>query len=351
MHLLEILDAHTGPYVIYGAQVVAYGAYRAITHLRGRQPEAFIVSRPEGNPEAIDGIPVRTADAIPPDALVIVGVTELLQEEILAALEEAEIATPFALTQHEEHLLMSAYFDSIGKFPTAQKGDRHASAEDLAIYAVKNHRDKPLRTPPVLQPYEIPLQAGAALTEQRLAELTDHTGDNISLKNRQYCELSGTYWVWKNTCHPWTGIEHYRRRLLVTPELLTDGVDAILPLPYLCWPNEASQFRRFVGGEVLQALLKALRDLHPGEFEAYRAILYGPHQYTYNLLCARRAVFEDYCAWFFQITEHMETMADTVPALKTTRALSYVAEVLTNIYFLSNQSRWNIRHVERGIYT
>lgn len=351
MSVLRVLSSHPAPFMIYGAQVVAYGAYCAIAHLCGRKPEAFLVSEREGNPAEIDGIPVRTIDEVSSGTLVIVGVTELLQKEIIASLEAKGYRHYVLLTQHEEHLLMSAYFSSIGKFPNAEERLGEGTEADLAIYAVRNHRDKLLEAPPALEAYEIPIQAGAALTQQRIAALTDDTGESISHKNKQYCELTATYWVWKNTHHDWTGIEHYRRRLLVRPEMLQDSVDAILPLPYLCSPNTVSQFRRFVSEDVLQALLRALQKVHPAEYEEYHAILFGPYQYTYNLLCARRKVFEDYCSWFFEITECLEQMAETVPELKTTRALSYVAEVLTNLYFMSQQERWKIRHVEKGIYT
>ena len=214
---------------------------------------------------------------------------------------------------------------------------------DFAMYEVCNHRDKPLKNHPELLPFEHAIQAGAAVTEERIAPILDNSGENISERNRQYCEMTATYWVWKNTEHDWKGIEHYRRHLLVKPEMLREGVDAILPLPYICYPNTLAQFRRFVSAEVLEALLSALQELHPGEYEKYRSILEGPYQYTYNLVCARREVFDAYCAWFFRITERMEEMADRVPELGETRALSYVAEVLTNLYFMSHQAGSNRR--------
>ncbi len=132
--------------------------------------------------------------------------------------------------------------------------------------------------------------------------------------------------------------------------MLADGVDAILPLPYLCYPNTLMQFRRFVGEDVLRGLLETLQFLHPREYEAYFSILHGSYQYTYNLVCARRKVFEDYCTWFFRITEQMETLEDKIPAIAETRALSYVAEVLTNLYFMSHNTKWNIRHAEKAIF-
>ena len=344
-------------YVIYGAQVIAVGAREAIAHLTGIQPTSFVVGKPAGktwfptgNPEEIDGVPVMGIDTVPVDTFIVLGITELIQQEVIPYLDEHGYKNYYALTQHEEHLLMSEYYDSMGMFPTIVGKMGIDFGLDFALYEVKNDRDKPLEHHPALFPYEREIQAGAAMAGTRIAEITDDTGLNISEKNRMYCEMSAVYWVWKNTNHDWIGIEHYRRHLLVTPEMLTDDIDAILPLPYICYPHEMAQFLRFVPESVLEALLRALKKLHPDRYDAYHSILYGAYQYTYNLVCARKPVFDEYCKWFFEITEYMETMADEFPELKETRALSYVAEVLTNLYFMYHQDDLRIKHVEKAIY-
>ena len=44
-----------------------------------------------------------------------------------------------------------------------------------------------------------PIQVGAALAPSRFDNmLHDDVGDNISKKNRSYCELTAQYWAWKN---------------------------------------------------------------------------------------------------------------------------------------------------------
>ena len=44
-----------------------------------------------------------------------------------------------------------------------------------------------------------PIQVGTKLAQSRLPMMMhDDEGNNISEKNRSYCELTGQYWAWKN---------------------------------------------------------------------------------------------------------------------------------------------------------
>jgi len=341
----------SGRFAIYGAQVVAYGAHVALRSLYNITPECFIVSNAKGNPPEIDGIPIRAFDncGLDKETLILVAVTELLQDEICTALENGGFKNYLRLGASEEYILMSAYFESIGKFPLLS-GSASGTTYDFALYEVKNHRDKPLAKHPSLLPFERSIQAGADITDKRIAPLLDNSGDNISIKNRQYSEMTATYWVWKNTNHEWKGIEHYRRHLLVNPQLLSENIDAILPLPYICYPNTLAQFGRFVSEGVKNALLSSLQALRPAQYDSYLSILNGQYQYTYNLVAARREVFGDYCSFIFAILGFMESFSDKLPEIATTRALSYAAEVLTSLYFLSNSAKLNIRHTGKSIF-
>ena len=56
----------------------------------------------------------------------------------------------------------------------------------------------------------LPIQVGAAL-HLALGYVPDNTGDNISAKNPNYCELTALYWAWKNLDCEYIGLCHYRR--------------------------------------------------------------------------------------------------------------------------------------------
>ena len=56
----------------------------------------------------------------------------------------------------------------------------------------------------------LPIQVGL-INKNDLGYLKDNTGDNISYKNPNYCELTAMYWAWKNIDVDYIGICHYRR--------------------------------------------------------------------------------------------------------------------------------------------
>ena len=56
----------------------------------------------------------------------------------------------------------------------------------------------------------MPVQVGAE-GKENLGYQKDNEGENISLKNAYYCELTGLYWAWKNMDAEYIGLSHYRR--------------------------------------------------------------------------------------------------------------------------------------------
>ena len=56
----------------------------------------------------------------------------------------------------------------------------------------------------------MPLHVGAEGKES-LGYTPDNTGENISSKNPNYCELTGLYWAWQNMNCEYIGLCHYRR--------------------------------------------------------------------------------------------------------------------------------------------
>lgn len=56
----------------------------------------------------------------------------------------------------------------------------------------------------------LPLNVGAE-GKAELGYTGDNTGDHISSKNKNFCELTGLYWAWKNLDADYVGLVHYRR--------------------------------------------------------------------------------------------------------------------------------------------
>lgn len=72
---------------------------------------------------------------------------------------------------------------------------------------VAHHKKAPI----VSNDSYLPIHVGKKLANIDLGIEGDDTGDNISIKNPIYCEMSAMYWAWKNITADYIGLCHYRR--------------------------------------------------------------------------------------------------------------------------------------------
>ena len=65
----------------------------------------------------------------------------------------------------------------------------------------------------------VPIHVGSKESKESLEYLKDSSGDNISGKNKNFCELTGIYWMWKNIDANFYGMMHYRRYISLENKL------------------------------------------------------------------------------------------------------------------------------------
>lgn len=340
--------------VIYGAAMVAVSVYYAVKSLYTEcRIEAFLVSSREGNPAEIDGIPVRTLkEWDQTDRRVLIAVPEEHHEAIIAALTERGMIDYVCIDAETEAVLMEKYYRQKGMFPSLRSYEGSPNASfSLAVYMSCFHKDKKLKKRYYVPEWVQPIQAGAALTDERIADIRDNVGENISGKNKNYSELSALYWAWKHGTADYLGLYHYRRTLDVTEEDLgriqANGIDVVLPFPTVHYPDILEHHRRYLKEKDWEAMVRALRELAPACAEALPEIFSGAYFYNYNMLIARRSVFQAYCGWLFPILARTEELSDPKGSERADRYIGYMGENLTTLYFLYHKNDLRIAHAGR----
>lgn len=231
-------------------------------------------------------------------------------------------------------------------------------AEKLCVFMAKFYKDKLLENPKDKPAWLIPVQAGAALTDERVAELLDNSGKNISRKNPNYCELTVLYWMWKNCLTSkngedfrYYGLFHYRRWLDVRDEdirhIVEEDIDVILPYPTIHEPDIKEHHMRYIKETDWEAVLQALKELSPEYYAVYDAIFSQEYLYNYNILIAKTEVLEAYCKWLFPILERTEELSVPKGSARADRYIGYIGENLLTLYFMYHRKNLNIVHTGR----
>lgn len=236
-----------------------------------------------------------------------------------------------------------------------------------------------------------PIQTGCALSKHDLPMLKDNTGDNISVKNASYCELTGQYWVWKNEKDSdYVGFAHYRRLFDFFPERtdrvvdssglviedrispdalarygLTDlaieqcvaGFDIIVPEPW----NVTAFGAKSIHDQYKGAAHHHIKDLDlAGEIIYEKCPEYYPHfqkvmkseaGFFTNMFIFRREIFEEYSAWLFPLLGELESRIDVSSyGAAERRVIGYIAERMVGVFVskkLADASDLKVRYLRR----
>ena len=255
---------------------------------------------------------------------------------------------------------------------------------DIKIYVVCH---KPSYVPE--NPYLYPIQVGAALAGKKLPGIRhDDEGDNISDKNKSYCELTAQYWAWKNEEADYYGFFHYRRYLVFDPMLNKDdgwgniAYDRIteeaiedmklepevmreLITKYDVISVKGRRYPRvkiegklmdvyheygmapFQHREDLDITLRILKEKYPEYAQTADEYMSSGSAHECNMFIMKKEIYYQYCAWLFDILFEAEKQIDTTwYSVEEYRIMGYLAERLCGIYYEYLKKQPGIRACE-----
>lgn len=180
----------------------------------------------------------------------------------------------------------------------------------------------------------VPLLVGADFNKNTAGYLQDNTGDNISSKNRYFCELTGLYWLDRNLdSEESIGISHYRRyfhnpdlkgfslflsratgkmKPLETKKLdrMLETYDWVVPEKIKFNQSVYDYYARHNQKRDMDLLRDAIEKLTPEFIPAFDRVMKGNSSYLYNMFYTTSANYHAYCKWLFLILAEVEKHVD-----------------------------------------
>ncbi len=337
---------------IYGAGDVSREVYFCLSsETYGIKVAAFLVSTiSETTPTNIEGIPVMeyTDARVDNSSLTVVAVLEKYRDEICNTLDSVSMTNRVLMTFEsdlwaatrgrlfEQHSLKKGYpyFFSLDSLNADNvDGDK----KNLKVYVIRSSKDKPLKTVFQKREWEEEVQAGATLDTNKCDFAGDDTGVNISHKNRVYCELTVMYWAWKNQKSDYVGLSHYRRRFDFNDNdiknIMANDLDAVLTMPVINVPNVKFIYGKNHVLEDWDKMAKIVEEICPGYKRDIEVVEQSNYYIPYNMLIAKKDVFDRYCEWLFPILERCEQVIGSYDDVYQNRYIGFLSERLMTAYF------------------
>ena len=208
----------------------------------------------------------------------------------------------------------------------------------------------------------VPVRVGAEGKNDLFGFTPDNSGINISLKNPNYCELTGLYWAWKNLDCEYLGLAHYRRHFtalkgtsdrrdvlsLDQARSLLGTVDVLLPTPRNYWIE--TNYQQYVHAHHaidLDETKRIIAERSPEYIEAYDKTMKKTTGHRFNMFIMKKELADEYCNWLFDILFELEKRLDISDySDNDKRVFGFVSERLLDVWLETNNVKYkNIPYI------
>ena len=221
------------------------------------------------------------------------------------------------------------------------------------IYMAKSIYDRPLQKQYSQPSYERAIQVGAVLASERLEPeiLLDCEGDNISEKNRQYCELTALYWIWKHAKEDVVGLSHYRRHFILPDNwqeiMNTNDIDVVLPVPTYVLPSVDKNYRERHDAGEWGYLLNYLKQNSTSDYEIARNVFAGNLYSSCNMFIMKKEIVDELCSWMFPIIDAVVLHEGKREDVYLNRYPGFISERLITLFFYKNRGKYHIVYADK----
>jgi hypothetical protein len=220
--------------------------------------------------------------------------------------------------------------------------------------------------------YVQPIHAGKALSQTSLGFNGDESGNNISILNPAFCELTVLYWIWKNadrTAFTHWGIVHYRRYFCldnffgslknkriykysadqnaldkVVNEKLYKKMQHDLQTHDVIMPRQMEGYKKRGKTKSIEQLYKGkhipahwdimievIKEKYPFYEKSLHFFQQGKMSF-FNMMVAPWAVWDEYLDWLFTILFEVEKRIGKVEDPYQARVLGFMSERMINLF-------------------
>ncbi|MCF0228504.1 MAG: DUF4422 domain-containing protein [Parasporobacterium sp.] len=228
---------------------------------------------------------------------------------------------------------------------------------------IASHREYKMPSDPMY----VPVFVGAALHDADIKGFErDDSGDNISLKNPYYCELTALYWGWKNLDCDYMGLVHYRRHFMKEPcrfswekildredaeNIFRSGIDVILPgKRHYIIETLYSHYKHSHHPEDLQTAEYVISRDFPEYREDFLNVMKSRSAHMFNMCIMKKEILDQYCRWLFEVLEKIEEQLDISSYSDfDKRVFGRISELLMDVWIRKNKIKYaelSVRNTE-----